>query len=76
MVDPGPIAKIYVGPDAVESSSVLRQYYELKRIHATLLKCDEACKKLILASYVNIYTEAIENYLLGYENVTPLDLLV
>jgi hypothetical protein len=75
-VNPGPIAQVAVGTEAVAADSIVRVYSEVKRIHTTRLNCDEACKKLILASYANMYTEALEDYLLGYANVNPLNLLV
>jgi hypothetical protein len=57
------------------AASLVRLHEELNSIHSTHLNCYEVCKKLILASYANMYTEALEYYLLGYANVTPLDLL-
>jgi hypothetical protein len=75
-VDPWPIAQVNVGMEAVEAFSLVRLHDELKRAHVTRLNCDEACKKPVLASYTNMSNEALGDYLLGYANVTPLDLLV
>jgi hypothetical protein len=74
--DPGQIAHIAMGTDDVEAAPLVRLHGKLKRIHVTRLNCDKACKKLILASYANMYTEALEDTFLGYANVTPLDLIV
>jgi hypothetical protein len=75
-VDPGPIAQVAIGTEDVEAASLVCLHDEFKRIRITHLNCDEACNKLMVASCDNMYTEALQYYLLGYANFTPLDLLV
>jgi hypothetical protein len=65
------IAQVAAWTEPVAAASIVRVHSEVKRIHKTWLNCEEACDKLILASYANIYTEALEDNLLGYANVTP-----
>jgi hypothetical protein len=36
----------------------------------THINCDEAGKKLIITAFPNMYTSALEDYLLGYAEVT------
>jgi hypothetical protein len=43
---------------------------EITCIITTRLNFEEGCKKQILASYANMYTEALEDHLMGYANVT------
>jgi hypothetical protein len=75
-IDLGTFAQVDIGMEAVEAASRVRLHDELNCIHITLLNWDEACKKLILASYANMYMEALEDYVLGHAHVTLLDLLV
>jgi hypothetical protein len=46
-----PISPIAIGTEAFEAASIVCLYNKLKRIHITHLNCDEACKKIMLASY-------------------------
>jgi hypothetical protein len=50
-------------------------YDEQKRAFNTHVNCDEAGKKLILAAFPNMYTLALEYYLLGYAGVTVRELV-
>jgi hypothetical protein len=70
-LDPGPVAHNSVGMEAVAEASLVRLHAELRRIHITRINCYDACTKLFLAYYANIYTESLEDYLLGYVNVNP-----
>jgi hypothetical protein len=50
-------------------------YDEKKRDFNTHINCDEAGKKLILTAFPNMYTSALEDYLLGYAGVTVRELV-
>jgi hypothetical protein len=50
-------------------------YDEQKRAFKTHINCDEAGKKLILTDFPNMYTSALEDYLLGYAGVTIRELV-
>jgi hypothetical protein len=50
-------------------------YDEQKRVFNTHINCNEAGKKLILTAFPNMYTSALEDYLLGYAGVTVRELV-
>jgi hypothetical protein len=58
-LDPGPIVIVDFGTEAVEAASGMRLHDELKRIYIRCINCDESCKKLIWASYANMFTDAL-----------------
>jgi hypothetical protein len=49
----------YAAISTMPAASILRIHSEVKRVYTTWLNCDEACKKPTLASYANMYTEAL-----------------
>jgi hypothetical protein len=68
--DPGPVAIVLLGTDDIVAANMAHMYDEQKRDFNTHINCDEAGKKLILAAFPNMYTSALEDYLLGYSGVT------
>jgi hypothetical protein len=74
-VDPGPVALVLLGTDDIIAVNMVRMYDEQKRAFNTHINCDEAVKKLILTDFPNIYTSALEDYLLSYAGVTVRELV-
>jgi hypothetical protein len=68
--DPYPVALILLGTDGIVAANMVRMYDEHKNAFNTHINCDEAEKKLILTAFPNMYTSALEYYLLGYAGVT------
>jgi hypothetical protein len=54
---------------------MVRMYYEQKRAFNTHINCDEAGKNMILTDFPNMYTSALEYYLLGYAGVMVRELV-
>jgi hypothetical protein len=73
--DPGPVALVLLGTDDIVAANIVRIYDEQKRAFNTHINCDEAGKKLILPAFPNMYTSALEDYLLGYAGVTVRELV-
>jgi hypothetical protein len=73
--DPGPVALVLLGTDGIIAANMVRMYDEQKRAFNTHINCDEAGKKLILTAFPNMYTSALEDYLLGYAGVTVRELV-
>jgi hypothetical protein len=73
--DPGPVALVLLGTDDIVAANMVRMYDEQKRAFITRVNCDEGGKKLILAAFPNMYTSALEDYLLGYAGVTVRELV-
>jgi hypothetical protein len=67
---PVPVALVLLGTDNIVAVNMVRMYDEQKRVFNTHINCDEAVKKLILTAFPNMYTSALEDYLLGYAWVT------
>jgi hypothetical protein len=53
---------------------MVRMYEKQNRAFNTHINCDESGKKLILTSVPNMYTPALEYYLLGYAGDTVREL--
>jgi hypothetical protein len=72
--DPGPAALVLLGTDDIITANMVRMYDEQKRAFNTHINCDEAGGGLILTAFPNMYTSALEDYLLGYDGVTVKNL--
>jgi hypothetical protein len=73
--DPGPVALVLLGTDNIVAANMVHIYDEQKRDFNTHINCDEAGEKLILTAFPNMYTSALEDYLLGYACVTARELV-
>jgi hypothetical protein len=73
--DPGPVALVLLGTDDIVAASTVRMYDEHKRAFNTHINCDKAGGELILTAFPNMYTSALEEYLLGYAGVTVRELV-
>jgi hypothetical protein len=69
--DPAPLALVLLVTDDIVMANMVRMYNEQKRAFNT----DEAGKKLILTDFPNMYTSALEDYILGYDGVTVRELV-
>jgi hypothetical protein len=72
--DPGPVALVLLGTDGIVADNMVRIHDEQKSAFNTHINCDEAGKNLILTAFPNMYTSALEDYLLGYTGVTVREL--
>jgi hypothetical protein len=73
--DPGPVALVLLGTEDIVADNMVRMYDEQKRAFNMHINCGEAGKNLILTAFPNMYTSALEDYLLGYAGVTVRDLV-
>jgi hypothetical protein len=72
--DPGPVTLVLLGTNDIVVENMVRMYDEHKCAFNTHIYCDKAGKKLILTAFPNMYTSALEDYLLGYDGVTVREL--
>jgi hypothetical protein len=73
--DPGYVALVLLGRYYIVAANTVCMYDEQKRSFHTHINCDEAGKKLILIDFPNMYTSALEDYLLGYDGATVRELV-
>jgi hypothetical protein len=73
--DPGTVALVLFGTDDIVTANMVRMYENQKRASNTHINCDEAGKNLILTAFPNMYTSALEEYLLGYAGLTVRELV-
>jgi hypothetical protein len=73
--DPGPVALVLLGTDDIVAANRVCMYDEQKRAFNTHINYDEVGKNLILTAFPNMYTSALEDYLLGYAGVTVRELV-
>jgi hypothetical protein len=69
------VALFLLGTDEIVAANMIRMYDEQKWAFNTHINCDEAGKNLILTAFPNMYTSALEDYLLGYAGVTVRELV-
>jgi hypothetical protein len=74
-VDPGPVALVLLGTEDIVAANMVRMYDEQKQAFNMHINYDEAGKKLILTAFPNMYTSALEDYLLGYAGATVRELM-
>jgi hypothetical protein len=65
-VDPAPVALVLLGTNNIIADNMVRMHDEQKRAFNTHINCDESGKKLLMTDFPNMYTLALEDYLLGY----------
>jgi hypothetical protein len=63
--DPVPVALVLLDTEDIAAANTVRMHDEQKRAFNTHINCDEVEKKLILTAFPNMYTSALEDYLLG-----------
>jgi hypothetical protein len=73
--DPGPVALVLIGTDNIVAADMVLMYDGQKHAFNTHTNCDEAGKKLILTDFPNMYTSALDYYLLCYAGVTVRELV-
>jgi hypothetical protein len=73
--DPGPVALVLLGTEDIVAANMVRMYDEQNRAFNTHVNCDEEGKNLILTAFPNMYTSALEDYLLGYAGVAARELV-
>jgi hypothetical protein len=69
-LDPGPVALVLLGTDDILAANIVRMYDEQKRAFNTHIRCDKAGGEMIRTASPNMYTPALEYYLLGNTGVT------
>jgi hypothetical protein len=69
------VALVLLGTDDIIAANMVRMYGEQKSAFNTHINCDKAEKKLIFTAFPNMYTSALEDYLLGYAEVTIIELV-
>jgi hypothetical protein len=74
-VDTGPLPVIAPGMDNVEANGVVRLHNELHSIYTEYNHVDAALKHKIISQYDGMYLAALEEYMVGFANVSVLDLL-
>jgi hypothetical protein len=67
---PGPMSLVLLGTYDIIAANIVRIYDEQKRVFNTRINFDEAGEKIILTAFPNMYTSALEDYILGYAGVT------
>jgi hypothetical protein len=73
--DPGPVALVLLGTDGIVAANMVRMYDEQKRAFNTHINCDEAGTKIFLTALPNMYTSALDDYILGYAGVTVREIV-
>jgi hypothetical protein len=77
--DPVPVALVLLGIGDIVAANMaanmVRMYDDQKRTFNTHINCDEAGGNLILTYFPNMYTSALEDYLLGYAGVAVRELV-
>jgi hypothetical protein len=69
------VTLVLLDTEDIVAANMVRMYDDQKRAFSTHINCDEAGKKLILTAFPNMYTSALEDYLLGYDGVTVRELV-
>jgi hypothetical protein len=70
------IPSIPPGTNAVDTAQLARIHAECRRIYTNRINVDQALKKLLLEAYNNMYTSQLEDYLLQYENLSALEIIM
>jgi hypothetical protein len=73
--DPGPVALVLLGTYDIVAENAVCMYDEQKRAFNTHINFDKAEEKLVLTDFPNIFTSALEYYLLVYAGVTVRELV-
>jgi hypothetical protein len=64
------------GMDNVEANGMVHLYNDLRRIYTEYNKVDATLKRQIVHKYDGIYLVSVDDYMVGFANVTALDLLL
>jgi hypothetical protein len=64
------------GMDNVEGKGMVRLHNELRRIYMEYNNVDTTLKSHIVQQYDGVYLAAVEDYMVGFFNVSALDLLL
>jgi hypothetical protein len=73
--NPGPSAAVVTGMTAAVVAETTQLHKEATQVHRTYHNVDRAIKKLIIESFDEAYLNALSDEIVGYANVTSLQLL-